>query len=81
MRGEQIVHSRVESGMAPAQRGDFRCRDARAPLEALADVGLDLVEVAGVKARGLPGLNGREDFRGLGPPDGIDGAGFEAEGF
>ena len=56
MRGEQLVHARVESGVT--QSGNFICSDARAPFQPLADGGLDAVEEAGVQARGFPCLNG-----------------------
>ena len=37
MRGEQLVHARVESGVT--QSGNFICSDARAPFQPLADAG------------------------------------------
>ena len=80
MLGEELVDAHIECGVELAERGDLGIRDARAPLETFANVRLDEVEMTGVQARGFPGLDGREDRSGVGPPIGMNGAAFEAEG-
>ena len=59
---QQFVDARAELGVALAQCGQFSVGDACAPLQPLADRGLNLVEVAGVNARCLPRLDGRKDL-------------------
>ena len=61
--------------------GDFGGGEAEAPFEALADGGFELVEMAFVVAAGFGGLDGGEDFTGVGPPIDVDDFGGEAEGF
>ena len=60
--GEEVVHALSEGFVALAKGGDFIGRDAGAPLEAFADGGFEVFEVAGVDAGGFPGLDGGEDL-------------------
>ena len=53
VRGEEIVHTRAKCIVTPAEGRNFIGREACAPLEAIADGGFNLVEVAGVQQRGL----------------------------
>jgi hypothetical protein len=60
--GEELVHALAEGLVESAQNFYFRIGDARAPFEAFADGGLEMIEVAGVDAGGFPSLNGGEDI-------------------
>ena len=60
--GEERVHAGAKCLVAGAERGDGDCAEACAPLEALADGGLELGVVATVDLGCFGGLNGGEDF-------------------
>jgi len=79
--GEKFIDAGTEDRVTLAEGGDFIGGDARAPLEAFADGGLELVEVAGMDAGGFPCLDGGEDLERVCPPVDVDGGGVEAESF
>src|ERR1035437_1218872 len=68
MRCKKRVHADRELCVAFAQCGDFRRRDARAPLQPLTKSWFVEVKVAGMDTRCLPCLNGRINLEGLIPP-------------
>ena len=79
MCGEQSVHTIAEFRVTLANGGNFIGSDARAPFETFTDGGFDLVEVAGMDARGFPCLDRREDIEGVSPPVDADDGGGQTE--
>jgi hypothetical protein len=58
MRGKQLIHARTELIVTLAQSGNLIECDPRAPLQPLADRGLEMFEVSLVQDGRLPRLDG-----------------------
>ncbi len=80
--GEELVHARAKCFVTLAKGGDFLRGDALRPTPGVRGCeASNSVEVAGMNPGGLPGLDGRKDVEGLGPPVDVDNGRIQAEGF
>jgi hypothetical protein len=73
---EKIIHALLKACVPLTQRSDLISAESGAPLQPLANGRFKAVKMAGVKTRGLRGLNGSKDFERIRPPAGVEGRRF-----